>query len=163
MPKVLANIIIIILVFILIALGIYPLFSGGKDTGNKASSEQGKIDRMIEDPASVSGSTVKQYMKIAAAKLPGLDENTILTAADTTLASAAPSLGTDAIDFVPSGNFATGQTYVIVNYWKVGSTRYTQATSQSDFKENAIFSVAKQYDVNGKLNRLTFTQVDMGK
>ncbi|MEO2202157.1 hypothetical protein ABGV42_00180 [Paenibacillus pabuli] len=156
MPKVLANIIIIILVFILIALGIYPLFSGGKDTGQKAIAEQGKIDRMIEDSSTVSGSTVKQYMKIAG-------QGNILVGPVANMSTVSVSDGAGAVDFVADGSFVTGETYVIVNYWKIGNTMYEQAVSPNSFKDNAIFSVTKQYDVNGKLNRLKFTQVDMGK
>jgi uncharacterized membrane protein len=156
MPKVLANIIIIILVFILIALGIYPLFSGGKDTGQKAIAEQGKIDRMVEDSTTVSGSTVKQYMKIAG-------QGNILVGPIASMSTISISDGAGAIDFVVDGAFVTGQTYVIVNFWKIGNTQFEQASSPNAFKDNAIFNVTKQYDVNGKLNRLKFTQVDMGK
>lgn len=61
MDKIIATVIGIILVLGLIAYAILGQVEGVKKSGDKATMEQEKINRMLEDPSIVTGTTVKNY------------------------------------------------------------------------------------------------------
>lgn len=69
MDKIIALVLSIILVLGLFAYAILGQVSGIKDTGDKASIEQRKVSRMIQDPSLVTGNTVRNYISQASSNL----------------------------------------------------------------------------------------------
>ena len=61
MEKIIATIVGIILVLGLIAYAILDQVAGVKDTGDRASIEQSKINMMLQEPNIVTGLKVKDY------------------------------------------------------------------------------------------------------
>ena len=105
---------------------------------------------MVNDNNATVGSAVKQRMRQAKAQGSGylVDGATSLTES-----------GTDgAVKFSDNGAFTTGKLYVVVNYFPTGNGTYAQTSNESDIKDGGSFVEERKFDVNGKLNRITFTQ-----
>lgn len=154
MDKIWVLIAVIVVVIILIVVIIMPNSDKLLNLGTSANSKTAVLDSVINDSSITVGASVRQIMQQAKKQGAGflVDGSSGLTT----------SAGNGAVDFTDSGTYQTGRLYVVVNYLPTANGTYAQTTNIQDIMDNATFKQTKRLDANGKINRITFTQVDQG-
>lgn len=155
MDKILATVLIVVLVLVLGGVVVVPMFNQGKDQGAQVIAQQEQLNNLMSNDQQVMGTTVKQYMRTAKNQGTGY-----LVSAGSGLTTAGTN---GAVEFAETGAFTTGKIYVVVNYLADATGTYTQTVEDRQINDRANFAVSKRYDANGKANRYTFTQIDVGK
>lgn len=156
MDKIWVLIAVIVVVIILIVVIIMPNSDKLLNLGTSANSKTAVLDSVINDSSITVGASVRQIMQQAKKQGPGflVDPNTN--------SDLITTVGDGAVDFRDSGMYQTGRLYVVVNYLPTANGTYKQTANIQDIMDNATFKQTKRLDANGKINRITFTQVDQG-
>lgn len=68
LATIIAMVVTIILVLLLISYAVLSQVESAKDTGDKAKMEQQKVSHLLQNPDSVTGNTVKDYINRATAE-----------------------------------------------------------------------------------------------
>ena len=155
MDKIWATVAILGIVVVLLAIAILPQVDGLKETGTKAQAQTSSVNALLDNSNLTTANNVIQFMNTAKNQGTGF-----LVDGSSALVTAS---GNGAVSFSSTGAYQTGKIYVVVNYLPTASGTYTQATDPASLNGQAQYSMVKLMDANGKVNRYTFTQVDLGK
>jgi hypothetical protein len=121
--SIIALLITIILVLGLISYSVLGQVEGVKDTGDKASIEQQKINLMLQDPNVVTGNTIKSYI----------------------------------------GQAGTSLTVRIKNSSDIDFVVYNTVPANPNINDGGLYNMLKNYNSNGTLSQVSFTQIDLSR